>query len=41
MGISLDYSCSFAMSFSFHWTFEWFSYLNEQKILNQPIEISE
>ncbi|HJU60257.1 MAG TPA: DUF6766 family protein [Nitrososphaeraceae archaeon] len=30
----------FAMSFSFHWAFAWFSYLDEQKEHNQPIEIS-
>ena len=31
----------FAISISFHWTFAWFSYLNEQKAHNQLVEISE
>ena len=30
----------FAMSLSMHWTFAWFSYLDEQKAHNQPVEIS-
>ncbi|HEY6658511.1 MAG TPA: DUF6766 family protein [Nitrososphaeraceae archaeon] len=30
----------FAITLSMHWTFAWFSYLEEQKEHNQPIEIS-
>ena len=28
------------MSLSFHWTFAWFSYIEEQKEHNQPVEIT-
>lgn len=30
----------FVISLGFHWSFAWFSYLNEQKEHNQPVEIS-
>ena len=31
----------FVISLSAHWIFAWFSYLEEQKDRNQPVEISK
>jgi hypothetical protein len=31
----------FTISLNFHWIFAWFSYIDEQKEHNQPVEISD